>query len=51
MSESANCVEQREEQAEVEDAGGAEVRYVKTGIISSQCRVCVSQSPHTGVEL
>lgn len=37
MSESANCVEQREEQAEVEDAGGAEVRCFKMGIISFRC--------------
>lgn len=34
MSESANCVEQREEQTELEEAGGAEVRRFKTGALS-----------------
>lgn len=33
MSESANCVEQREEQTELEEAGGAEVRWFKMGIV------------------
>lgn len=35
MSESANCEEQREEQTELEEAGGAEVRWFKLGIVSS----------------
>lgn len=35
MSESANCEEQREEQTELEEAGGAEVRWFKMGIVSS----------------
>lgn len=42
MSESANCEEQREEQAELEEAGGAEVRWFKMGIVSSQHRVFTS---------
>lgn len=32
MSESAKCVEPREERSEVEDAGGAEVRRADTGL-------------------
>lgn len=35
MSESANCEEQREEQTELEEAGGAEVRWFIMGIVSS----------------
>lgn len=35
MSESANCEEQREEQTELEEAGGAEVRWFKMGIVSA----------------
>lgn len=45
MSESLSCVEQREEeQTELEEAGGAEVRWFKPGIVSSQRRV---QPPQT----
>lgn len=33
MSESANCEEQREEQTELEEAGGAEVGLSKTVIV------------------
>lgn len=36
MSESLNCVEQREEQTELEEAGGAEVRRFKTGFVSAR---------------
>lgn len=42
MSESENCVEQREEQTELEEAGGAEVRRFKMDIVSSCRRVHVS---------
>lgn len=33
MSESENCVEQREEQAEVEEAGAVEVSRYETGVL------------------
>lgn len=36
MSDNANCEEQREEQTELEEAGGAEVRWVNIGIVSSR---------------
>lgn len=36
MSDNANCEEQREEQTELEEAGGAEVRWFNIGIVSSQ---------------
>lgn len=37
MSESENCVEQREEPTEVEEAAGAaEVRRFQTGIVRSR---------------
>lgn len=49
MSESANCVEQREEQTELEEAGGAEVRWFKTGIVSFQRRVHLPHSYHTSI--
>lgn len=35
MSDNANCEEQREEQTELEEAGGAEVRWFKVGIVFS----------------
>lgn len=35
MSDNAKCEEQREEQPELEEAGGAEVRWVNIGIVSS----------------
>lgn len=41
MSESLNCVELREEQTELEEAGGAEVGWFKTGIVSAH----LSQNP------
>lgn len=36
MSDNTNCEEQREEQTELEEAGGAEVRWFNIGIVSSQ---------------
>lgn len=48
MSENANCVEQREEQAELEEAGGAEVSWFLTGIPSARHRVSFTK-PHTHV--
>lgn len=36
MSESPNCAEQREEQTELEETGGAEVRRFKMGIVDFQ---------------
>lgn len=36
MSDNANCEEQREEQTELEEAGGAEVRWFNIGIVSSR---------------
>lgn len=35
MSDNANCEEQREEQTELEEAGGAEVRWFNIAIVSS----------------
>lgn len=35
MSESETCVEQREEQTELDEAGGAEVRRLNVGIVLS----------------
>lgn len=49
MSESANCEEQREEQAELEEAGGAEVRWFKMGIVSAYLHL--SQTCHTSLNL
>lgn len=52
MSESANCAEQREEQTELEEAGGAEVRWFKTDIIFSHHRVHFSQNlPHKSITM
>lgn len=48
MSELLSCVEQREEQTELEEAGGAEVSWFKTVIVSahlSQNLPCESVIP------
>ena len=49
MSDNANCEEQREEQTELEEAGGAEVRWFNIGIVSSALYLDFLGSCHSGL--
>lgn len=51
MSESANCEEQREEQTELEEAGGAEVRWFKNGHCLISAYLPLSRRCRTSINL